>query len=128
MSGIFDHRYARRVHLTNPPPVQIATSRGLLVDVSVTGVGLSHEAPLRPGTTHDLQFTLGGRIFRLTCTVMNTRRGSVGLLSFRSGLAVEPASTDARTLAEYRRRVALALERLLAREATLPPPLPPLEM
>ncbi len=117
MPSKFDHRGDRRLHLKKPAGGMITGGRVDIVNMSLNGIGIAHDFPIKAGTQTFLEFSWAGKVLRLWVTVANCRRDRAGT-GYRSGLVVQNRSESD---AEYRQRVKEGLDRLRESESDLPP-------
>ena len=113
----FDNRTNRRLHLKKPAGGMVTGGRVEIVDMSLTGLGIIHDFPLRAGAETFLEFAWAGKMLQLWVRVTNCRPKPGG--GYRTGLQLIKKGTDSDN--EYLRRVKEGLERLKATESDLPP-------
>jgi hypothetical protein len=115
----FDLRGDRRLRLKKPAPGMLLGGRVEIVDLSVAGMGIQHDFPLRSGSEATVEFSWSGTVIRLQCTVARTQSEKSVPGRYRSGLQINKKKSEGFVV--YRKRVLAALEKLREAEGRLPP-------
>ena len=95
METYTQQRKAGRVRLQQPVPAAADGERAYVVDVSVSGVRLSHKGFFSHGTKHDVEFEWDGKPIRFVGEIRWTRadrESSRGV--YQSGIAIANIRTD----------------------------------
>lgn len=105
MGTRFESRYKPRVAPRRPIRAFVAAGPAEILNVSESGIAIRHDAPMKAGTETLVEFEWGTSRLVLRCLVIH----SVPLITggYRSGLTLARVDGPA---AEYRRRVAAAIE------------------
>lgn len=81
-----------------------------IMNLSISGIGVEHPFPLKPGAQTFLEFAWAGKVLRLWCTVAHSRPRREG--GYRSGLIVGRGGSED----EYRDRIREAIRKMIEAE------------
>lgn len=97
---INERRRAQRVVFESPLPAVISGLRVQLLDLSVFGARIEHDAPLAARKEMKLRFERGGESFSVTCEIVRCRlqRSAVrpGTVAYCSGIRFTAAAEASR--------------------------------
>lgn len=105
IGGRLEHRYKQRVHPRRPIRAFVAAGPAEIVNVSESGIAVTHETPMPPGSETLVEFLWGESRVILRCLVVHSTPAVSG--GYRSGLTIARIDPAVR---EYRKRVAAAIE------------------